>query len=72
MARRERAGGALPPGKRPQRRHAAPPAHPSGDVRKADGALARLPDSDAIWLHALTPIGFPDIVTTLFLIEFEP
>ncbi len=72
MARRRSGGGALPPGKRPQRRHIASPAHPAGDVRKADGALARLPDSAAIWLHSLTPIGVPDIVTTPLLIEFGP
>ena len=72
MARRGRAGGASPPGERPQRRHIAAPAHPAGDDRKADGALARLPDSSAIWLHSLTPLGLPVIVTTPILVEFGP
>ena len=72
MARRGRAGGASPPGKRPQRRHIAAPAHPAGVVRKSDSALVRLPDSAAIWLHSLTSIGLPDNVTTPILIEFGP
>jgi hypothetical protein len=72
MARRGTAGGASPPGEVTQRRHFTPQTHPSGVVRKPDGALARLPDSAAIWLHSLTSIGLPDNVTTPALIEFGP
>jgi hypothetical protein len=67
----ELAGGRSPASARSPS-HFISPTHPAGVVRKADGALPRLPDSKAIRLHSLTPIGLPDNVTTPILIEFGP
>ncbi len=79
MARRDSAGGALPPSKLAQRRDLASPGHPKGGVRKpgpaADAAkrgsaLSHLPDSGAIWLQSLTPAGIPDTVPGHGFYEF--